>query len=111
MDCVDVMLDLEMLKDVVLDHRLPVSALMSEQAMTGGMVSEQLLALIFAHCVSECRRQVEERLLTRMVHRRQEVLWLRQEWPLIHLCTLLVMKVLTLDKPPPTVDTASHQLM
>jgi DNA-directed RNA polymerase II subunit RPB1 len=32
-----VMLDMEMLKDVVLDHRLPVAAMLSETAMAGAM--------------------------------------------------------------------------
>ena len=65
------MLDLEMLKDVVLDHRLPVSALMSEQAMTGGMVSCYTECLFLAHQILPNRLRVVELLLTRMVDKRQ----------------------------------------
>lgn len=65
------MLDLEMLKDVVLDHRLPVSALMSEQAMTGGMVSLHTEPLILAYWDLSGRLRVAELLLTRMVDKRQ----------------------------------------
>ena len=65
------MLDLEMLKDVVLDHRLPVSALMSEQAMTGGMVRYYTESLFLAHQILTNRLRVAELLLTRMVDKRQ----------------------------------------